>query len=89
MSHLILQASQLSHLLRSTRAARKLSQAALAERLGISQNRVSELESDPAQLTAERLLDWLAILKLELWVAPQGANPPDQPQGQAGTPVEW
>jgi HTH-type transcriptional regulator/antitoxin HipB len=44
----------------------KLSQAEVASRLGLSQNRLSELESHPETLTVEQLLALLNVLGLEM-----------------------
>ncbi|MBL0141370.1 MAG: helix-turn-helix transcriptional regulator [Betaproteobacteria bacterium] len=44
----------------------KLSQRDVASRLGISQARLSELESDPSRITLERLISLAGILGLEL-----------------------
>lgn len=57
---------QLGSLLQGTRKGRKLSQAQLAARLGLSQNRLSELERDPGTLSVEQLLALCAQLGLQL-----------------------
>ena len=44
----------------------KLSQTEVAARLGLSQNRLSELESSPQTLTVEQLLALLNLLGLEM-----------------------
>jgi len=44
----------------------KLSQTHVASRLGLSQNRLSELETRPGTLTVEQLLDLLNVLGLEM-----------------------
>lgn len=62
---------QLGHLLTARRKALGLTQSDVAARLGISQNRLSELESHPAQLTVDRLLALTGILGLELTVLDQ------------------
>ena len=59
-------ASQLCVVLRSARKARKLTQAELAERLGLSQRRVSELEREPGTLSVHQLLAMFAQLGLQL-----------------------
>lgn len=51
-----------------------LSQAAAAANLGISQNRLSELEADPARLTLDRLLSLASQLGFE--VVLQEKTPP-------------
>jgi len=53
---LILTPSQLGQVLKAARQARKLSQAALASRLGLSQSRVSHLEAHAEELSMAQLL---------------------------------
>jgi len=43
-----------------------MAQRELAEKLGVSQGRLSTLESDPASLTLERLIVLAKLLGLEL-----------------------
>lgn len=75
-------ALQLGQLLRSARKQRKLTQADVAGRIGLSQNRVSYLELHPDQLSFKQLLAWCAAVGLELQLAERGASPPP-------TPTEW
>jgi HTH-type transcriptional regulator/antitoxin HipB len=65
-SLVLLTASQLGQLLASTRKARKLTQAAVASRVGLSQNRISYLESHADEISVKQLLSWCAALELEL-----------------------
>ena len=58
--------TQLQQAIVARRKILKLSQANVAARLGISQNRYSELESSVTNLDADRLLRLLSILGLEL-----------------------
>ena len=60
------QSSHVGAILQSRRKALKLSQAQLAAKLGLSQNRLSELETRPHTLTVEQLLALLNLLGLEL-----------------------
>lgn len=69
-------ASQLSVVLRSARKARKLTQAQLAERLGLSQRRVSELEREPGTLSVDQLLAMCAQLGLQLSVQARDMSSP-------------
>jgi HTH-type transcriptional regulator/antitoxin HipB len=62
----LLTASQLGQMLQSTRKARKMSQAALASRVGLSQSRVSHLEQHADELSVAQLMVWCAALGLEL-----------------------
>lgn len=52
--------------LSSRRKHLKLSQTDVASRLGLSQNRLSELESRPETLTVEQFLALLNVLGLEM-----------------------
>lgn len=67
---------QVGQLLVAQRKAKGLTQAEVAVRLGISQNRWSELENNPAQLTIDRLLAVGALLDLEWFVQERGKTPP-------------
>jgi HTH-type transcriptional regulator/antitoxin HipB len=60
--------TQLGIVLQGMRKSRKLSQAQLAARLGLSQNRLSELERNPGTLSVEQLLALCAQLGLQLTV---------------------
>jgi len=59
-------ATQIGATLAARRKALKLSQAEVAARLGLSQNRLSELEARPETLTVEQLLALANALGLEL-----------------------
>jgi HTH-type transcriptional regulator/antitoxin HipB len=77
MAQPLTQSSQVARILTARRRALKLSQKALAAKLGISQNRLSEIEANPGRLTLQRLLDIANVLDLELVLqdrklAPQG-----------------
>jgi HTH-type transcriptional regulator/antitoxin HipB len=50
-SQLIITAPQLGQLLLSARKRRKLTQTAVAHRLGLSQNRISHLEQHPEEIS--------------------------------------
>jgi HTH-type transcriptional regulator / antitoxin HipB len=58
--------AQLGQILTGRRKAFKLSQSALAAKLSLSQNRLSELEAEPGKLTLDRLLALVNVLGLEL-----------------------
>lgn len=66
MSQPLVTALQLGQLLKAARKRRKLTQAAVAARLGLSQNRVSHLEQYPEELSFKQLLGWCAAVGLEL-----------------------
>lgn len=65
-AHLLLTASQLGQLLVSTRKRHKLTQAAVANRVGLSQNRISYLESHADEISVKQLLSWCSAIGLEL-----------------------
>lgn len=66
--------SQLGAVLRSSRRTRRLSQTDLAQRIGLSQARVSHLEQHPQNVNFEQLMAWCSALGLELYVAPKGTR---------------
>lgn len=57
---------QLPAQLRSLRKARGLSQAELAQKLGVSQSRVAAIEHNPAAVSVGQLLRILGELEVEL-----------------------
>ncbi len=66
---LLLTALQLGQLLKAARKHRKhrkLTQAGVAARLALSQNRVSYLERHPDELSFKQLQGWCAAVGLEL-----------------------
>ena len=73
--------SQLGLLLQGARKNRKLSQAQLAARLGLSQNRLSELERNAGILSVDQLLAICGQLGLQLTLQrgeePSSAAPPN------------
>ena len=73
-------ATQLGALMLARRQALGLSQQDVASRLGISQNRLSELERNPERLTIERLLAYANLLGLELVLQSKATTQP---------PTEW
>ena len=75
-------ALQLGQLLKAARKRCKLTQAELAGRLGLSQNRVSYLEQHPDELSVRQLLGWCAALGLELQLG-------QRPDPEVNPEVEW
>jgi HTH-type transcriptional regulator/antitoxin HipB len=70
--------TQLRQAILQRRKKLKLSQAAVAAKLGISQNRYSELETSIANLDADRLLRLFSILGLEIQIGLKAEPlPPD------------
>jgi len=80
--HLLLTAPQLGQLLISTRKRLKLTQAAVASRVGLSQNRISHLEKHPDEISLKQLFSWSSALELELWLSEKAASP-------ASESAEW
>ena len=70
---------QAAELLVGRRKALGLSQAEVAARLGISQNRLSELETRLERLTFDRLLALAGVLGLELAL---GERKPVEAEGE-------
>jgi HTH-type transcriptional regulator/antitoxin HipB len=66
---------QIGTILASRRKYLKLSQAEVADRIGLSQNRLSVLESEPDSLTARQLLALLNTLDLEMIITERGTEP--------------
>lgn len=75
-------ALQLGQLLKSARKHRKLTQADVASRLGLSQNRISYLEQHPDELSFKQLLGWCAAVGLELRLGERDSTP-------SANPAEW
>jgi HTH-type transcriptional regulator/antitoxin HipB len=82
MKQVLTHSAQLGQILATRRRASKLSQRALAAKLAISQNRLSEIEANPGTLTVERLLELAGLLGLELVVQ-------DRPPTQRTAKAEW
>jgi HTH-type transcriptional regulator/antitoxin HipB len=74
--------NQLGKILAARRKTLRLSQSEVAAKLGISQNRLSELEDRADKLTVDRLLSLLNLLGLELSVQERSAV-------QDASRVEW
>lgn len=70
---------QLGPLLQRLRKNRRLSQSALGQRLGLSQERISRIERSPEKVTLDQLLTLLMALDAELQVAPRSV-----PRGAMG-----
>ena len=73
--HPLTHAKQIGATLQARRKALDLSQTQIAEKLGLSQNRISELENHPETMTVQQLLALANVLGLELTFAGKaGAN---------------
>ena len=82
MKQILTHGTQLGQILVTRRRASKLSQRELAAKLGISQNRLSEIEANPGTLTVARLLELANLLGLELVIQ-------DRPSTPASSGSEW
>ena len=82
MKQVLTHSAQLGQILATRRRAAKLSQRALAAKLAISQNRLSEIEANPGALTVERLLELANLLGLELVIQ-------DRPPTPRSSKAEW
>jgi HTH-type transcriptional regulator/antitoxin HipB len=65
--------AQIGEIIRSSRKARGIPQLELATKLGVSQSRLSILESNPGGLTLDRLIALGSILGFELLLQPKAA----------------
>lgn len=81
-SYLLLTAPQLGQLLVSTRKRQKLTQALVASRVGLSQNRISHLEKHPDEISIKQLLSWCSVLELDLRLGEREMSP-------SNTSAEW
>lgn len=75
MQRFLMTPSQAGQMLVARRKALKLSQGAVANRLGISQPRYSELELHPDRITLDRLLILASMLKLDLALCEKDSSP--------------
>jgi len=73
--------SQLGVLLKAARKEAGISQVKLAERLGISQSRMSHMELNPGSVSLEQLLALFGVLGLEIMVGSK--NPAKRSTAQA------
>lgn len=82
VSQLTITTTQLGQLLLSARKRRKLTQTAVAHRLGLSQNRISHLEQHPDEISVKQLLSWCSVIGLELRLG-------ERTEGEPGSSAEW
>lgn len=71
MDHAVQLSAQLRQHLRSLRKSRGLTQARLAQLLGVVQSRVAAIEANPGSLSVDQLLKVLAVLDAQLVVRDQ------------------
>lgn len=74
MKQILALSKQLGPILQSARKAAGLSQTELAQRLGISQSRMSAMELDPGSINVDQLLALLAALNHEVLVQPKNGS---------------
>ncbi len=93
MDYLISIPDQLAPQLRSLRQVRRLSQADLALKLGVSQSRIAAIERKPAVVSAGQLLDLLKVLGVDLVLRDTqtlaGSAPPMPTIADTGPKGEW
>ena len=82
---------QLSPIFTAFRKRNNLSQAQLAQRIGVTQQTVSQLERNPGKATVERLLRALAAMEVEMVLQskydPAATKP--KPAGKAPSKEVW
>ncbi len=78
----------LGWMLQSARKSKRLTQVHLANRVGISQSRISHLEQHPEELSVQQLLAWCSALNLELAIGPRDALDPNSPPSGTSA-VAW
>ncbi|MPM20164.1 hypothetical protein SDC9_66593 [bioreactor metagenome] len=83
----LLTEAHLRQLLRAGRKRARITQAELAERLGLSQARVSQLENAPDAMTIGVLLQWLKYIGLELRYV-DTLKPEALPAGESAAPYD-
>ena len=66
--------AQLRQILKSLRKARGLTQAGLAQRLGLAQSRIADIEAHPGAVSVEQLLQVLTVLGAQ-WLVRDAAGP--------------
>lgn len=76
IDHPVKHPQQLAPLIRAIRRQAGLSQAALAARLGVSHQAISQLEKQPERVTVERLMRVLSALKIDLVLRPRAVETP-------------
>ncbi|HEX3381994.1 MAG TPA: helix-turn-helix transcriptional regulator [Paraburkholderia sp.] len=84
MLHLIATSDQLAQLLAASRHQAGLTQAEAAARVGVSQSRISALETDASALTVTQLLALCGVYGLQLQLREK-----NQPGAEPAPIVEW
>lgn len=81
-THPLATALQLGQLLKAARKRRRLTQAAVASRMGLSQNRLSYLELHSDEISVKQLLAWCATIGLELRLVDRDVTLPASPEAE-------
>ena len=81
-THSLSTAPQLGQLLKAARKRRKLTQAQVASRLGLSQNRVSYLELHADEISVRQLIAWVATVGLELQLGDRDLSAATTPEAE-------
>lgn len=87
MDHLLQLPDQLALHLKSLRKAAGVSQAQLAQRLGVSQSRVAAIERDPAAISVRQLMEILQLLDADLLMRPRADAVSSPASASASVPV--
>ncbi|MCC8395644.1 helix-turn-helix domain-containing protein [Paraburkholderia sp. MMS20-SJTR3] len=86
MDYAIITLNQLRPILQGFRKTAGLTQAAMAARLGVTQQTYAQLEANPAAVSVERLFKVLRILRVDLKLSQTGAAD-HQPAAPTRTPA--
>jgi HTH-type transcriptional regulator/antitoxin HipB len=87
MDHLLQLPDQLALHLKSLRKAAGVSQAQLAQRLGVSQSRVAAIERDPAAISVRQLMEILQLLDADLLMRPRADAVASSASASASVPA--
>ncbi len=71
--------TQLPQLMRSIRKSRRLSQAELAQLLGVTQARVAKIERNPSAISVKQFFNILQVLQIGLVFRDKQALAPSEP----------
>lgn len=82
VSHSLRTPVQIGSLLQGARKAKKMTQTDLAARVGLSQSRLSYLESHPGELSVNQLLLLAAALGVDLQIGMRDAGSGSSPPGE-------
>ncbi len=74
MDYAIRTPAQLGQVLKGLRRDRRLTQAAVAARMGLVQSKVSTLEADPGKTSVDRFFRLLSALGMELVLREKGGT---------------